>query len=155
MEFLPKDVYEYLTQFGEDEDILNMLKVNKNFNKIINDNFFERVIRRKYPLLIKFKVDDQTWKDFYLSMVKYISKLEEEFGIPYIPNKDYNPKDFYNHYNKDRYIYNKAMDLAALGGHMEIVKLMKKWLALAESGPGERGIMNRSGLKTMLPKRRV
>ena len=32
---------------------------------------------------------------------------------------------------------------------------MKEWLALAESGTGERGIFNRSGLKDVMPKRRV
>src|SRR3990167_7792929 len=35
------------------------------------------------------------------------------------------------------------------------IEFMKEWLALAESGTGERGIFNRSGLKDVMPKRRV
>jgi len=118
---IPKDLYEYLAGFADDKTIVKMLSVNKKFNDPV---FFQRIFNRKYPLLIKFKKDSQNWKDFYLSMVKYISKLEEEFGIPYIPTKYYNPKDFYNGYKGRKDIYDYAMRNAAYGGHIEIVKLM-------------------------------
>ena len=59
---LNKDTYLYLTRFADDRTILNMLSVNKKFN---DDKFFEEVMRRKYPLLIGFKSDRQTWKQFY------------------------------------------------------------------------------------------
>jgi len=62
-------------------------------------------IERKYPLLIEFKWKNQTWKEFYLEMVYYLSKLEEKFGIPYIPTKDYNPKKFYKKYKDSKNIY--------------------------------------------------
>jgi len=95
---IPKDVYEYLTNFGDDKTIVNMLSVNKTFR---NEDFFKRVLERKYPLLIKIKGENQSWKEFYLEMVYYLSKLEENYGIPYIPNKDYNPKKFYKNYKDD------------------------------------------------------
>ena len=78
---LPADVYEYLANHADDKTILNMLSVNKKFNDNI---FFERIMTRKYPLLIQFKNDGETLKQFYVRMVHYLSKLEEEFGIPYI-----------------------------------------------------------------------
>jgi len=139
---ISKDLYEYLAEFTDDKTIVKMLSVNKKFN---NSVFFQRIFNKKYPFLTEFKEDNETWKDFYLSMVKYISNLEN-YDIPYIPTEGYNPKDFYlymveyiskmeeewpylmaegvgpkNHYIK---IYNEAMEWAAIGENMEIVKLM-------------------------------
>ena len=50
--FLDKDTYEYLTNFADDRTILNMLAVNRKFN---DDDFFRRVLQRKYPTLLEFK----------------------------------------------------------------------------------------------------
>jgi Ankyrin repeats (3 copies) len=116
---IPKDVYEYLTNFADDKTILNMLSVNKTFS---DEKFFQRVLQRKYPLLIEFK--NGTWKQFYLRMSYYIAKLEEEFEIPYIPTKGYNPKEFYEEYKNRKDIFNSAMRYAAYGGNIKIVKLM-------------------------------
>jgi Ankyrin repeats (3 copies) len=108
----------------EDKTLLTFCKTDKYFNsKICNDdNFWKRRLDEKYPLLVEFK--KETWKQFYLKMSYYIAKLEEEFGIPYIPTKEYNPEKFYKNYKDDEYIFDWAMDEAAEGGHMEIVKLM-------------------------------
>ena len=37
---LTKDTYEYLLNFAEDRDIINMLSVNKKFR---DEEFFERI----------------------------------------------------------------------------------------------------------------
>ena len=94
---LTKDTYEYLTNFADDRDIVKMLSVNKQF---ADPTFFERIFKRKYPLLIKFKEENETWKYFYLRMVKSIAKLQEEYHIPYIANPDFNPETFYKSYTK-------------------------------------------------------
>jgi Ankyrin repeats (3 copies) len=117
---IPKDVYEYLTNFADDKTILNMLSTNKEFSDEI---FFERVLRRKYPFLMAFK-KDQTWKKLYIRMAYYIAKLEEKFGIPYIPTEGYDPEDFYKEYKDKKNIFDRGMAWAAGGGNMEIVKLM-------------------------------
>jgi Ankyrin repeats (3 copies) len=116
---IPKDIYEYLMNFLDDKTILDMLSVNKNFRDEI---FFERVLRRKYPLLIEFK--KETWKELFLRMTHYISRLEKEFGIPYFPAKGYNPEEFYKNNKNSKYIFEWAMHWVAREGHMEIVKLM-------------------------------
>ena len=54
--------------------------------------------------------------------------------------------------NSQRYLANNS---AAYNVKPTQVQFMKEWLALAESGTGERGIMNRSGLSKVLPERRV
>jgi Ankyrin repeats (3 copies) len=109
----------------DDKTLLSTCNSDKYFNsKICSDgNFWKRRMNEKYPLLVGFK-KEETWKQFYLRMSYYIAKLEEEFGIPYISTKGYNPEEFYKRNKDKRYIFNKAMYYAARGGHMEIVKLM-------------------------------
>jgi hypothetical protein len=47
--------------FADDKTILNMLSVNKKFNDSI---FFEKIMKKRYPLLIKYKKKKETWKFF-------------------------------------------------------------------------------------------
>ena len=54
--------------------------------------------------------------------------------------------------NSQRYLSNNS---AAYNVKPSQIQFMKEWIALAESGTGERGIMNRSGLKKVIPKRRI
>jgi Ankyrin repeats (3 copies) len=115
---IPKDIYEYLLNFVDDKTILNMLSVNKYFR---DEKIFQRIMKRKYTLLIEFK--KETWKELFLRMSYYISKLEI-LGIPYIPTKGYNPEKFYKDYKDRKDIFDLAMYYASEGGHMEIVKLM-------------------------------
>ena len=51
-------------------------------------------------------------------MTYYIHKLEEDFGIPYIPTKGYNPRVLFNSNDK----YNEAMKYAVQGGSLDLVK---------------------------------
>ena len=85
---LTKDVYLYLMNFADDVTILNMLSVNKKFNDEI---FFDRIIRRKYPFLVKFKNSNTSWKTFFVKMIYYINILNE-YGVSYIPVKEFNPE---------------------------------------------------------------
>ena len=116
---LTKDIYLYLTRFADDKTILNMLSVNKKYN---NEKFFEQVMRRKYPLLLKFKKPEQSWKQFFVGMVYCIAKIEETHGIPYYPLEGYNPKRDCN--STKSLILNSIMAHAAQSGHKDIVELM-------------------------------
>ncbi len=84
---LTKDAYEYLLNFADDKDVLNMLSVNKKFR---DEKLFEKIMKRRYPLLLKFKLPRKSYKSFFIEMIYYISKLQEEFDIPYIPVKSFN-----------------------------------------------------------------
>jgi hypothetical protein len=108
----------------DDKTLLTFSNADKYFNsKICNDDaFWKRRLNEKYPLLVEFK--KETWKEFYLRMTCYIFKLEEEFGIPYIPTKGYNPVFFYKDNKDNKHIFDLAMIEAAEGGNMEIVELM-------------------------------
>ena len=96
---LTKDVYEYLLNFADDREILNMLSVNKKFR---DDKLFERVMKRRYPLIIRFKAEGKSWREFYIETIFYLGKLEEGLHLPYIPTLDFNPEVIYkNSLNKE------------------------------------------------------
>ena len=59
--------------------------------------------------------------------------------------------EFYNKHPERRLANNSAVYLEKPSA----TEFMKEWLALAESGTGERGIFNRGGLIYQLPKRRL
>ena len=93
---LTKDAYEYILNFADDKEIINMLLVNKKFaGKLSDDKFFEQVVKRRYPLLVEFKDKQESWKYFYLRMIKYIYLLKEKYGIPYLKIEKYNPEQFF------------------------------------------------------------
>lgn len=117
---LSKDTYLYLTQFADNRTILNMLSVNKKFN---DDMFFEQVMKRKYPLLISQKQNYETWKHFFLKNIYYISKIEEQYGIPYIPTTLNIPKTMYK---SGDIIYNLAVNMASYAGDIGLVKKIMK-----------------------------
>ena len=115
MDIADPNIYEYIANFADDRTILSMLSVNKKFR---DENLFKRIIQRKYPLLIEFKKPEETWKHFFVKMTYYIHKLQEDYEIPYIPTKGYDPRVLINHYDK----YNQAMGYAAQGGSLDLVE---------------------------------
>ena len=88
---LTKDTYEYLLNFADDREVLHMLSVNKKFR---NEELFEKIVKRRYPLVSRFK-KDKSWKEFYIQTIYYLSKLKEKFEIPYIPTLDFEPEVIY------------------------------------------------------------
>ena len=93
---LTKDAYLEIAKTADDKSVVKMLSVNKKFH---DDEFFKLVFEYKYPFLIKFKKDKESWKDFYLRMVMYIAKLKEEIKLDYIPSPKFNPQKFYDFVN--------------------------------------------------------
>ena len=115
MNITDPNIYEYIANFADDRTILSMLSVNKKFR---DEKLFQRIIQRRYPLLIEFKQRNETWQHFFVQMTYYIHKLEEDYDIPYIPTKGYNPRVLFG--KED--IYDEAMYYAAEGGSLDLVK---------------------------------
>ena len=113
---LTKDMYEYLLNFADDRDIINMLSVNKKFH---DERFFERIMKRKYPDLIKYRKDNETLKQLFVRMVYYISLITEKFGIPHFVGL--NPIPIFNGILDPFYaIVTKAAEV----GNLEVLKLL-------------------------------
>ena len=115
-----KNIYESIIKFADDRTVIDMLNANVKFKD--DENFFERLVRARYPFLSRYK--KTTWKKLYLKMVHYMAKLEEEFGIPYIPEDIFNPETFYKTNKTSINIYNAALSHASLAGSEDIVQLM-------------------------------
>ena len=90
MDVSNKDIYSYIVNLADDRTVLNMLSVDRRFN---DDSYFKKILEKRYPLLLKYKEENESYKHFYLAMVKYMAKLWEEFQIPYIPSKEFNLKN--------------------------------------------------------------
>lgn len=118
---IPKDLYDYLTNFADDKTILQMISVNKKYN---DPEFFEKVMKRKYPLLIEYKKEGESWKEFYLKMIYYIAKIKEKYKIPYIPYEEFNPEDFYRNLDNQSIedLWKLAKDYAIKSGQLDVVK---------------------------------
>ena len=161
MEVSDKDIYEYIVGSADDRTVLNMLSVNKKFN---DDSYFKKILENRYPLLLRFKKNDETYKRFYLREVKYMAKLWEEYEIPYIPTPDYDPEYLYVKFGKDRiyttilmeaveygdinlakHLINKGAEVnrftyisAAIGGNLDTLKF------LIDNYPPKEGWLNRT-----------
>lgn len=118
-----KDLDKHLAKYVEDKDVLNMI-VNKKYLELFDEQFFHNLLLLKYPLLIRFK-KDETWKNFYIKMVYYLSKLKEEFNFPYIPAIDYNPKLVYERLRRyPATVWNDGLKFAAIVGDMQLIEEM-------------------------------
>lgn len=82
---LTKDTLTYLLNFADDREILILLSIKWNMFKQLPDNFFKNLMSRKYPYLMKYKMENETWRRFYLKVVKYVAISNERFQTEYIP----------------------------------------------------------------------
>jgi hypothetical protein len=145
---LTKDTYEYILNFADDKEIINMLLVNKKFAGKLNDEgFFKQLVEKRYPLLVEFKNEHESWKHFYLRMIKYIYLLKEKYGIPYLRIEHYNPEQFYNKHDANAGIlilYRAIKLILENGKHSDILEeLLDRFIK--EAG-GEAGISVRLSL---------
>ena len=128
MNISDKDVYEYMINFADDKTILNMLSVNRKFR---DEEFFERIVKRRYPLLIQFRKEGESWKYLFIRMVHILATLEENYELPYIPTKGCNPERLLE--SKD--IYKDAALCSAAGDHVDILKYLieKKGVKISDA----------------------
>ena len=89
-----RDVDTYLLSRLDDKELFEILLLNKDFLKL-GSAFFEKRLKERYPLLLKFKPEKMNYTKYYLSIVYYIAKLKEEYDIDYVPAPSFNPKIFY------------------------------------------------------------
>lgn len=61
----------------------------------MNDKDMYEYLTERYPLLKTYKTEDENWRQFFVKMIYYIEKLEEEFDVTYMRNHSYNPEQFY------------------------------------------------------------
>ena len=89
-----KDVDQKLLSYMTDKEILEKCSLNSYFNNVVcSEDFFKRLVEARYPSLLQYK-ERKTYKQFYLWLVYYISKLQEDFEIILSPGE--NPQSIYD-----------------------------------------------------------
>jgi hypothetical protein len=89
-----------------------------------DENLWRRWIETQYPLLIRFKIPSEPYKNFALRMIYAIGKNKELFKIPYIASPNFNPFRFYL-FTKDsskKKILELAGAFAAEANDFELIK---------------------------------
>ena len=121
-----KDVDKLILSNLDDETLFDFCKIDNKYVHVLcsDESFWLNRVNSKYPLLKDFKSQNQTWRQFFIRITHYITLLNKEFGIPYIPTKSYNPEKFYNDWLNLPWIFIEAMYWAAKGGHLEIVQYL-------------------------------
>jgi hypothetical protein len=89
---LSKDIYQYLGDLVDDRTALQMIYLNKN---VYGEEYINKILEKRYPYLLKFKSDSETYRKFYAKSIYYISKLKEIFNIDYPEKSKISPQDFY------------------------------------------------------------
>ena len=122
---ISKDIYEYLTNFVDDRTIVNMLSVNKKFN---DEHMFYRILLRKYPLLLNFKVADESYRKLFVRMTSAIDQMSK-IDVPYIQNPKFDPETLFKKYNcykkiNSKFLHNCISAYAVEIGRIDILKMM-------------------------------
>ncbi len=128
------DVDRLIISYLPDKHIINICQGNKYFHrKVCNDTFFCNLVYQRYPETIKYKdwVKVRDWKNFYLSIIYYVDKLEKECKFNYncevkeytniSPELEYLSRNWPSDYN-----YNKVRGLqsASALGNLTVVKYL-------------------------------
>lgn len=89
-----RDVDRLIIDELSDEDFLNMCSLNRTYaERVCTDDYFRLRTKARFPETIPYKVLP-TWKNHYLSIVKYIDLLKREYNYDYVPS-DENPEYLY------------------------------------------------------------
>ena len=79
----PKLAKSFLEHIS-DIELLKVCSIDKNtWNAICDDEFLRTRLEKKYPTISQYKRKDQTWKDFFLKVIYYASKMKEKFDFTY------------------------------------------------------------------------
>jgi len=110
---------EILLRIEDDKVLLSACSADKYTLSLCNDMFFYNRLARKFPNLIKYKPNDMTWKNYYLRVIYYIAKLEEDFNFIFKGKKD--PKLYYDILKKYEN-FEAGIEIASLNGLKDLVE---------------------------------
>lgn len=87
-----KDADRIILQHLDDRDLLQLILVNKYAYSLTDENFWRNRLMLKYPSTVEFR-RDESWKEYYLSVVYYIDKLKNKYNYIYVKR---DPKYIYD-----------------------------------------------------------
>ena len=114
---------EILLNIDNDKDLLNACSLNKYiYNQVCNDIFFRNRLSRTYPDTLKYKPEEMNWKNYFLRVVYYISKMKENYDYDYSNFNEGNPKIQYQVFLKSRKDKTELLIQASKFGEITLVK---------------------------------
>ena len=115
-----KDVDRLILQKLNDEDLINTLLTNKYANSLADENFWMNRVLTKYPGTFRFKEQNMTWRNFYLSSVYYIDKILTKYGFNFTGG---DPKKYYHALRINNHVIGKMRQAIFLRNDMEDIAL--------------------------------
>ena len=125
-----KDIDREILKHIDDTELLNVCTINRKFwYEICDDNFIRRRLM-KYPDVEKYKNSGDSWKQFFLTVVYYVSRMKE--------SKEYKSGNFKNQYHLTKHypgfsnekgldgIPDKSLKFASIMGHFDVIKYLVK-----------------------------
>jgi hypothetical protein len=68
----------------DDRELLKVCSINKyTWNTVCDDAFLRRRLLAKYPEIEQYKSEDETWKSFFLRVVRTIALMKKHFEYVY------------------------------------------------------------------------
>ena len=154
-----KDVDREILKHLDDESLLKACSVNRRmWNDVCDDAFLRRRLVGRYPGIEKYKLENETWKRFFLRYVYYTSKMREQYEFEYSGGNFKQQYELLKSYGgghdylllsaaiigdlslvkyaieKGVKPYYAALETAATHGHLEVVKyLVEKGADIHES----------------------
>lgn len=78
------DVERLILSKLSDTDLIKACHLNsRNLNKVCNDQFFFRILMERYPDTVDLEYGTKNWREKYLTVVKWIAKLREDYDYVY------------------------------------------------------------------------
>ena len=127
-----RDLDREIVNHMSDEDFLKMCTLNRTYyENVCNKDYFRIRTEKRYPETIPYKESAEgkarTWKNHYLTIVKYINLLHKEFSYNYII-EDKSPELLYlaRQLLSTEIVYTKdvALITATEKGHLMVVKYL-------------------------------
>ena len=79
-----KDVDREVLKHVDDDKLLRVCTIDrKTWNDVCDDNFLRRRLVIKYPGIEQYKLENETWKQFFLRFIYYISLMKEKHQFEY------------------------------------------------------------------------
>ena len=113
-----KDVDREILKHLDDDSLLRACRVDRRmWDEVCDDAFFRRRLIGRYPGIEKYKLENETWKRFFLRYVYYTSKMRDEYKF------EYSGGDFKRQYDLLKsYTVDYVLILAAVFGELSLVK---------------------------------
>ena len=126
-----RDVDREIVNNLDDKDLLQMCLVNKTYaERVCDDSYFRLRTEKRFPETVPYKdyVRVRTWKNHYLSIIKYIDLLKRDIhSYEYLP-EDKSPELLYfaRRFVPESFTYNKgnALIWASKKGNLPVVKYL-------------------------------